>query len=398
MLSTLQKAAKKYKKLVSKGSSSTEKKKQSEKEFAELVSRFCGIESNLKKFHTDVEDYVNAVKEVCTLQANLAGDLLYFFDAKSSNRKYAEGYHQTASKMHHQNWTELARVLQESVLDPLKEHLMAFPTVHEMVKKRKRKLMDVETYKRQVLYLARTGRTKNVEKFRKKSEKLSQAEALFYRMHHDLVEIFESYETSREVLLVNFTSRIMMSQAKFLQNSNADMRPLKEVAEEFKGDTKNKTMQMVKRLEDMVNLFKDGEYATDAAPLVTATEKFELNPLQETKELKSHSPASRGHARSTTRGKKFNFHLNPPFDTKLPFEVRHRMYAPSDQDYAASKSSDLSDKKLEAISHRPSRSLLLKLDDMEEAVYSFVANNTGELSFQKGEIIKVMKRSPDGWW
>jgi hypothetical protein len=58
-----------------------------DQEFQETVDRFQDLEKNLKAFHDHVEAYVASVRNTCSLQSNVSGDLLYFFDAKSNNRK-----------------------------------------------------------------------------------------------------------------------------------------------------------------------------------------------------------------------------------------------------------------------------------------------------------------------
>eukprot|EP00954_Amorphochlora_amoebiformis_P020448 1339479-Amorphochlora_amoeboformis.AAC.2 len=152
MLSSLKKTAKKYTRRVLQGvHQSKDGNQQSEKEFAQMVARFDDIEKNLRQFYDHIQAYVSALRGFgsdlgghlpfeylgltcpihcesysCTLQANISGDLLYFFDAKSNNRVHADKYHTICTKMHVTRWTE------------------------EMVKKRKRKLTDVQSYRRQV--------------------------------------------------------------------------------------------------------------------------------------------------------------------------------------------------------------------------------------------------------
>ena len=42
-------------------------------------------EKNLKTFQQHVTGYVSALRDTCSLQTNVSGDLLYFFEAKSEN-------------------------------------------------------------------------------------------------------------------------------------------------------------------------------------------------------------------------------------------------------------------------------------------------------------------------
>jgi len=268
MLKTLKKTAKKYTRRVLEGvHHSKEGSGDSEREFNDLVARFCDIEKNLKQFHQHVEDYISSLKDACTLQACISGDLLYFFDTKSENRVHADKYHTICTNMHLKRWTELSETLKEAVLDPLAKHLSLFPTVKEMIKKRKRKLTDVQAYRRQVLHLAKAGKTKNPEKFKRKSDKLCQAEKIFDRIHGDLVSVLESYDKSREELLVQYTWKIMQAQHTFLDNFQSDTKPLRDTSAIFKKNAKDGNSQVEERLSQMVLHFKSGDYASDAASM-----------------------------------------------------------------------------------------------------------------------------------
>ncbi|GAB5357476.1 hypothetical protein AAMO2058_000378100 [Amorphochlora amoebiformis] len=408
MLSSLKKTAKKYTRRVLQGvHQSKDGNQQSEKEFAQMVARFDDIEKNLRQFYDHIQAYVSALRDSCTLQANISGDLLYFFDAKSNNRVHADKYHTICTKMHVTRWTELSRSLQESVLDPLKEHLELFPTVKEMVKKRKRKLTDVQSYRRQVLSLAKTAKTKNPEKFKKKQEKLSQAEAIFQRIHGDLVEVLDSYDKSREDLLVGYTWKIMHAQRTFLQNSHQDTIPLKATSEVFKKTAKEKTRQVVDRLSELVELFKGGEYASDYANLPSTSNFTDVEGSNsgETSRSRGASPARK--SPKSKQASKFKedlqCYLNPPFDTNLAFELRHRMYAPNDTQYLASKEDEavVFGLKPDIIEVKyPTKSELFHQEvvDREEAVYSFKSSMIGELSFSAGDEIEVLERRESGWW
>jgi len=90
----------------------------------------------------------------------------------------------------------LTELLKKEVLEPLNEHIKHFPIVMAMVKKRKRKLQDVQAYRRQVLQLGKTAKTKNSEKYNHKKEKLGRAEAIFAKINNDLLEVLERYACS----------------------------------------------------------------------------------------------------------------------------------------------------------------------------------------------------------
>jgi len=320
---------------------------------------------------------------------------------------HADQYHTICANIHRTRYPELSRYLREHVLDPLSKHLSLFPIVKEMVKKRKRKLLDVQSYKRQVLTLAKTGK-RNPERFKRKKDKLSQFEAIFNRIDGDLVSVLEDYDKSRELLLLEYTWRIMHAQRTFIRDAYADTGPLKSTSEIFQKSAAGGNTQVEDRLSQMVELFKQGEYASDATQIPVGGED-------------SGDHSSPVAIRTSPRVKKLSnktadlqCYLNPPFDINLPFETRHRMWAPSDKDYMWSK--DSSDNVLlppaPAKADRASTIHLrttildvvdtdrqdLKTGHREEAVFQYKATETDELSLYPGDIIDVVQRNADGWW
>mmetsp|Transcript_8817 Transcript_8817/g.13940 ORF Transcript_8817/g.13940 Transcript_8817/m.13940 type:complete len:453 (-) Transcript_8817:9-1367(-) len=418
MFTSIKKKAKKYTRRVLEGVHHSEDNQASEKEFNDLFAHFCDIEKHLQRFHDHVEDYVTTLRDTCTLEGSISGDLLYFFDAKSQNRQHADVYHNICTKLHMQRWSQVSQALKESVLDPLEKHLSLFPAVKEMVKKRKRKLADVKSCRRQVLHLAKTGKAKNPEKFKRKSDKLSQAERIFDQIHGDLLEVLHGYETSREAMLVEYTWKIMHAQQLFLSAFNDDKQPLTKASAAFKENAANGNSQVEQRLEEMVDLFKSGEYASDAANTnVLSPGSIDYNdPAADSKTASPRRPLE---LRKSTEP--LQCYLNPPFDVTMAFEQRHRMWAPSDKLFvsmkeAAARSGQLKEEEEEgkrsSVASGPSTSSNYNNQPQEGGggrsdrhqpemvltVYSYDAKASGELSFRSGETITVIKRSSDGWW
>lgn len=381
MLSQIRKTAKKYTRRVLQGVHGNKKssKEEDEKEFSLMFTRFQDIEKNLRQFHEHVEGYSTALRDSCALQANISGDLLYFFDAQSQNRVHADKYHDICTKMHLQRWAELSKTLNDHVLTPLEKHLQLFPTVKEMVKKRKRKLTDVQSYRRQVLSMTKSGKSKNAEKFKKKSEKLSQAEAVFQRIHNDLINILDSYDKSKEDLLVQYTYTIMHAQHDFLDGASNDTKPLKDISELFKKNSEERTKQIEDRLSQMVELFKRGEYASDAA--IPDEHLVPTKNSHGRSRTRSLSPmATDSSRRLGTSTAELRTYLNSPMDTSRPFETLHRMWAPSAEVYQEMK---------------------LKGDSTGgkcEVVYPFEGEEENELQIEAGDVISVLERRDGGWW
>mmetsp|Transcript_12714 Transcript_12714/g.25954 ORF Transcript_12714/g.25954 Transcript_12714/m.25954 type:complete len:135 (+) Transcript_12714:458-862(+) len=87
------------------------------------------------------------------------------------------------------------------------------------------------------------------------------------------------------------------------------------------------------------------------------------------------------------------------FDAGTPFEFLHREYAPSPEEYLHLKEQEMKPRKQQAMQmSNVIFSAIAGDDNREQAVFSYLAKEEGELSFSKGDVIDVVERLEDGWW
>lgn len=341
-------------------------------------------EKNLKTFQQHVTGYVSALRDTCSLQTNVSGDLLYFFEAKSENRVHADGYHKMCTQLHRSRWTALAKHVAEEVLNPLEKHLSMFPIVFDLAKKRKDWLMEYLDYKKKVASLAKAGKSKLAAKLRSKSQKMDRAERLYKRVEDDILDLLDRYEHMREDLMVQYTCQIMIAQRRFFDGACGDVAPARETSALFKKNGEMKACEIESDLKKMVNDFKRGEYASASVALGV--------PSLGGSRSRSASPMPRSSAEQRRAEKKKRAAVglknwgNPAFDLNITFEERHRMWAPDLRSYRISRMRGL-----------PAGVVCVR-NGIERAVYSYEAAAPGELSFREGDEIEVLDRGGHGWW
>eukprot|EP00472_Partenskyella_glossopodia_P001238 CAMPEP_0197544222 /NCGR_PEP_ID=MMETSP1318-20131121/68653_1 /TAXON_ID=552666 /ORGANISM="Partenskyella glossopodia, Strain RCC365" /LENGTH=383 /DNA_ID=CAMNT_0043103603 /DNA_START=17 /DNA_END=1165 /DNA_ORIENTATION=+ len=366
---------------------------ESEREFAEKYADVVTIEKHLQQFYDHVQSYLAALQQALSTQNRVSGDLLYFFDGSSTNRKHADKYHGVCNKMQSSLFASFSLRISEDVLEPLATLLQVFPKLKALVKKRKKKLEAVEHYRKQVLHLARNAKTKNPERFMRKKDKLAKLDATFTRIHTDLTSIFDKYSNEKGSIMAYFTYKIMAAQKAFNSNTSADMEPLDEINGVFLNVSDKKVEEIEALLRNLVDQFQCGEYAADA----TNINFDQLQNRAKTRGNDADSPANSRGASPRAETKELFEYNNPIFDPNLPFEMRHKVFAPSHDSYLLMRESapDVSSGPDLANSAQEET---LPLQNTECVVYGYIGAEEGELSLEPGALIDVIERKPGGWW
>mmetsp|Transcript_4343 Transcript_4343/g.8707 ORF Transcript_4343/g.8707 Transcript_4343/m.8707 type:complete len:178 (-) Transcript_4343:150-683(-) len=154
----------------------------------------------------------------------------------------------------------------------------------------------------------------------------------------------------------------------------------------------------------MVDLFKRGEYASDAAPSLSS---ITLPPPIPARAASPRSPRTNDEIKQ-------RYYRNPPFNTMIAFEYRHLDYAPSETMYLVSKQEAENAESIprkvvtskfqnlrerfESVADRSSPTPMPS-DKWAQAVYGYQGRDEeGELSFEPGDVIALIERRADGWW
>jgi len=223
------------------------------------------------------------------------------------------------------------------------------------VKKRNKKRFDLSSCKKQVEGLS----SKIGSRYQRKVVKMQKAEATFAKLNDDLMDLFQDYVNFREQILNHYTHYVIDMQVGLFADAAETSRELPKVIREFKKLATGAPQHVEMRIRQMMTNLRELEAK-----------------LSDDKNTSHHSPlASTSDKKEKYRIHQLLLHDNPTFDTSETFERRHRLMAPTQEEYEAS------------INH-----------NYEIAVYSHSANSSEELSFKAGDLIEVLEIREDGWW
>uniref|UniRef100_A0A7S2XHF4 SH3 domain-containing protein n=1 Tax=Lotharella oceanica TaxID=641309 RepID=A0A7S2XHF4_9EUKA len=325
--------------------------KDGDSEFQDIYEHYLGIESALKLFKEHVEAYCKSLQKSCEFQAQIAGDLLYFFDTKSNHRAKVNKY-MTAARDISSSCVELCNSLEETVIKPVSVHIDLFPIIKKIVKKRNNKRIDLVSYQRQVEAM----KPKSGAKYLKKVQKRERAEAIFNKINTDLESVFNDYIKFREQMLDHYIHYVIKMQIDFFAMGAGKCSVMDEIIEAFSKiakspfDLEAKIIQMRKDLDE----FEENIIAAPAlAPSIST-------------EAKQKSASSYQELRQRHQ---------MVFDTSMRFEDLHKEYAPSEDAYASAQSKNY-----------------------EIVMYAYKARHCDELTIRPGDLIEVLEIREGGWW
>jgi len=331
---------------------------EGDEEFQELYRHYLGVESSLKTFQDHVINYCKSLQKSCELQNVIAGDLLYFFDANSKHREEINTY-LDLGKERRTSCRKHVASLEENVVKAVGIHIEYFPIIKKIVKKRNNKRIDLMSYKRSVESSKKTG-----SKYHKKVLKMQKAESVFNKINDDLIDMFQDYMNYREQMLDHYIHYVIDVQMKFCVPPEKQMERLKNTIATLKGVVEKAPDTFRTRVEAMKKNVKELEDRLEAE-----TSSSVSPSTVDIKEKFSTASAPENHP------EELRIYNNPPFDTSDSFERRHRLYAPSSEEYEATV-----------------------IKNYEIAMYPYTARNNDELSFKAGDMIQVLEIKEGGWW
>mmetsp|Transcript_6365 Transcript_6365/g.15375 ORF Transcript_6365/g.15375 Transcript_6365/m.15375 type:complete len:376 (-) Transcript_6365:177-1304(-) len=321
-----------------------------DEDFEELYRHYLGIENALRQFQGHVEKYCNSLQKTWEFQSTIAGDFLYFFDPDSSHRMEIETYLAKCRGIA-ASCKKCCESLRETVIKPVSVHIALFPTIKKIVRKRNNKRIDLISYQRQV----ESASSKSGPRYQKKIHKMQRAEAIFNKINDDLSQLFEDYVNYREQLLDHYIHYVIDMQVEVFNLAAVKSEDIEKIV----GNLKKVPTSAPKDLQLKVEIMKKG--------IREFEEHMGSHPTSPTPSL---SDAKNKPIEEVTR-----YYKNPPFDTRYPFEMRHKNYAPSAEKYEMNK-----------------------LKNYEIAVYGYHARQDDELSFKPGDLIEVLEIREGGWW
>mmetsp|Transcript_25494 Transcript_25494/g.45301 ORF Transcript_25494/g.45301 Transcript_25494/m.45301 type:complete len:401 (-) Transcript_25494:334-1536(-) len=358
-----------------------EVKDSGDSEFDGKYTQYQSIESALMMFQEQVKHLCDHFQRSLEFESMIAVDLLYFFDSNSTHREDAKLYLKKCRGAS-QKFGSMVESIRDNVLEPLNTHIRLLPTIKKMVKKRNNKRIDLRAYKQRL----EESRQKSGKKYLKKLMKFQRAEAIFEKINQDLMRLFDDYISYREKLLDTFIPHIIdMQKAFFSMGANkclelADMLANLEPHAQAKPKPLNKKIQDIEKdMAQFETTFAKGAAAAQANPVAGTTADGQYPTANSPPTKTPHAPPS-----PPRRLLDFKFNVsnpyaavwvNKPFDTKLPFEERHRLNAPSEEIYNKNKRRSF-----------------------EIAVYGYNNSNPDELSFNPGDLIEVLEIREGGWW
>lgn len=341
-------------------------------QFEQHYEQYLGIESALKQFQQHVKDYCLSLQKVCEMQSKIAGDLLYFFDTDSDHRPKVASYLQQNQAMG-RACGMACRALEDNVIAPVGIHIELFPDIKKIVKKRNNKRTDMLAYRRQCEDMAKNSRASGSRKHQRKIEKRDHAEAIFDKINGDLENIFQAYIEFREQMLDHYIHYVMDAQVKFYDTAAPRSKEIQAIVAEFEkvstglpANIEVLATRMADNLRKFEQEVKSGSFEGSGALLA------EGRAGAATADRRLRGGKEGG---SATERKPMIVHENQKFDINLPFERRHRLAAPSDEEYK-----------------RTGRK------QFELAIYAYKAQRADELSFGPGDLIQVVDFREGGWW
>ena len=318
--------------------------------------QFSDIEKNLSTLHTQCVNLVNNVDSWCNTNRKLADELKRFTNTASGSSEEMQTYMETVNHLHEalqreydQTRRAIITILRVRVISRI-DHLLKddFSQIQKIVKNRKNIITDYDSHRQKCSSFERKGDSDKADRFRRKAE-------------HDkhMLDEHTSYLETRFKELIEIGTTILNNETATLITCQ---------------------MYLVKRqYEAMVSICNN--FGEDAVSAVTYDIDNVIARIQQGENVEATYEAP---ALDLPELSNMEIPQITPF-TDVPVQREAESYDNS----AYESHHEAPHKPLPT----PSKSKQYVI-----AMYALEAEEDGELSFNEGDRIEVLKKDPSGWW
>ena len=316
--------------------------------------QFCDVEKNLSTLHAQCVSLVSNIDSWCDTNRKLADELKRFTNTANSSSDDIEAYRETVTSLHSALQTEYSQT-RRALICILRVRIMSridrllkddFAQVQKIVKTRKNIIMDYDSHRQKCSQFERKGDSEKADRFRRKAE-------------HDkeMLDEHTAYLEERFEELVNEVTIILNKETATLITCE---------------------MYLVKRqYEAMVGICNN--FGDEVVSAVTADIDDVIGRIQEGENVESTYQAP-------------ELDLPEPKNLEIPRVTDFK-------DVPRRQSADYDDGAYESRRAPPRKPLPTPgKKSFVVAMYPLEAEEEGELSFNEGDRIEVLRKDPSGWW
>ena len=316
--------------------------------------QFCDVEKNLSTLHAQCVSLVSNIDSWCDTNRKLADELKRFTNTANSSSDDIEAYRETVTSLHSALQTEYSQT-RRALICILRVRIMSridrllkddFAQVQKIVKTRKNIIMDYDSHRQKCSQFERKGDSEKADRFRRKAE-------------HDkeMLDEHTAYLEERFEELVNEGTIILNKETATLITCE---------------------MYLVKRqYEAMVGICNN--FGDEVVSAVTADIDDVIGRIQEGENVESTYQAP-------------ELDLPEPQNLGIPRVTDFK-------DVPRRPSADYDDGAYESRRAPPRKPLPTPgKKSFVVAMYPLEAEEEGELSFNEGDRIEVLRKDPSGWW
>lgn len=317
--------------------------------------QFCDVEKNLSTLHSQCVSLVSNIDSWCDINRKLADELKRFTNTTNSSSEEMEAYQETVTSLHTALQAEYSQT-RRALICILRSRIIAridrllkddFSQVQKIVKTRKNIIIDYDSHRQKCSQFERKGDSEKADRFRRKAE-------------HDkeMLDEHTTYLEERFAELVNEGSIILNKETATL--ITCEMYLVKRQYEAMVGICNNFGDEVVSAItydiDDVVSRIQAGENveSTYQAPDLDFPEpkNLEIPRVTDFKDV----------PRSQPQAEEYDEGYEPRRSTRKPLPPVGK-----------------------------ARSYVI-------AMYALEAEEEGELSFNEGDRIEVLRKDPSGWW
>ena len=318
--------------------------------------QFCDVEKNLSTLHAQCVALVSNIDNWCNTNRKLADELKRFTNTANNTSEEMEIYKETVVNLHgalqveyEQTRRALMTILRKRIMSRI-DHLLKddFSQVHKVVKARKNIIMDYDSHRQKCSQFERKGESDKADRFRRKAD-------------HDkhMLDEHTAYLEERFDELIDIGSIILNKETATLITCE---------------------MYLVKRqYEAMVGICNN--FGDEVVSAITYDIDDVIARIQEGENVESN-------------------YVPPELDLPEPKNLEIPQVTPfTDAPRKQSAAETYDDYEQPAPQRQPRKPLPQPgKKTYVVAMYALEAEEEGELSFNEGDRIEVIRKDPSGWW